>query len=169
MKSPIWAPWRMEYILGTKPEACVFCAMAELDPSRLHEQHVLALLPDTLVCLNRYPFAAGHLLVMPRRHSADLFELPAAEYASFTRVLRQASVRLRRAVRAQGLNVGINLGEAAGAGISEHVHGHIVPRWAGDTNFMPVLADIRVMPQHLDDTYGHLLPHFADIEKDVTP
>jgi ATP adenylyltransferase len=159
----------MEYILGKKPAGCVFCAMAELDRTKLHEQHVLALLPDTLVCLNRYPFAAGHLLVMPRRHSADLFDLPAPEYASFTRVLRQSAIRLRRAVRAQGLNVGVNLGDAAGAGISEHVHGHIVPRWAGDNNFMPVLADIRVMPQHLDDTYRHLLPHFDDIEKDVAP
>jgi ATP adenylyltransferase len=165
MKSPIWAPWRMEYILGNKPAECVFCAMAELPPTRLAEQHVLAMLPDCLVCLNRYPFAAGHLLVLPRRHSADLFDLPAAEYASFARVLRAAAIRLRTAVRPQGLNVGVNLGDAAGAGISEHAHGHIVPRWQGDTNFMPVLADVRVMPQHLDDTYAHLLPHFADIGK----
>jgi ATP adenylyltransferase len=169
MKSPIWAPWRMEYILGKKPAGCVFCAMAELEPARLPEHHVLAVLADTLVCLNRYPFAAGHLLVLPRRHSADLFELPVGEYASFTRVLREAAIRLRRAVRAQGLNVGVNLGEAAGAGISDHAHGHIVPRWHGDSNFMPVLADTRVMPQHLDDTYRHLLPHFADIAKDVAP
>jgi ATP adenylyltransferase len=169
MKSPIWAPWRMEYILGVKPQGCVFCAMAELEPTRLAEQHVLAMLPDTLVCLNRYPFAAGHLLVIPRRHSVDLFELPAEEYVSFARVLQKAAVRLRRAVRAHGLNVGVNLGEAAGAGISDHAHAHIVPRWQGDSNFMPVLADIRVMPQHLDDTYEHLLPHFAEMGKEAAP
>jgi ATP adenylyltransferase len=169
MKSPLWAPWRMEYILGEKPKECIFCAMAELEPSRLAEHHVLALLPDAFVCLNRYPFAAGHLLVVPRRHSGDLFDLPSEEYASFARVLRGAAVRLRRAVGAHGLNVGVNLGAAAGAGISEHAHGHIVPRWEGDTNFMPVLADLRVMPQHLDATFEHLLPHFADIAKDTAP
>ena len=169
MKSPLWAPWRMEYILGKKPVECIFCAMAALEPSRLAEQHVLALLPDALVCLNRYPFAAGHLLVVPRRHSGDLFDLPDSEYASFARVLRGAAVRLRQAVGAQGLNVGVNLGAAAGAGIPEHAHGHIVPRWEGDTNFMPVLADLRVMPQHLDETFHHLSPYFADIEKDAAP
>ncbi len=169
MKSPIWAPWRMEYILGDKPKACIFCAMFELEPSRRAEQHVLVVLPDVLVCLNRYPFAAGHLLVVPRKHAADPFELPSAEYASFTGALRQSAIRLRRAVRAQGLNVGVNVGEAAGAGISEHVHGHLVPRWLGDSNFMPVLADIRVMPQHLDDTFTHLLPHFAEMGKEASP
>jgi ATP adenylyltransferase len=158
----------MEYILGHKPVGCVFCAMAELAPDERAAHHVLAVLPDALVCLNRYPFAAGHLLVLPRRHTADLFDLPAAEYASFARVLRESAVRLRHAVRAEGLNVGVNLGEAAGAGISDHAHGHVVPRWQGDSNFMPVLADVRVMPQHLDDTFAHLAPHFEGLEGAVS-
>jgi ATP adenylyltransferase len=153
----------MEYILGNKPEACVLCAMSALASGDLSESHVLARLPDTLVCLNRYPFAAGHLLVVPRRHVDDVFDLTEAEYTSLMYVLRESAARVRRAVKCQGMNLGFNLGAAAGAGIADHVHGHIVPRWGGDTNFMPVLADVRVMPQHLDETYRHLAPHFADL------
>jgi ATP adenylyltransferase len=162
----------MEYILGKKPDGCVLCAMAALDPSRpseLVKSHVLALLPDTLVCLNKYPIAAGHLLVAPRRHVSDVVDLADAEYASLMRVLREAIARLRRAVRCEGLNVGFNLGPAAGASIADHVHGHVVPRWTGDTNFMPVLASVRVMPQHLDETFHHLAPHFADLSKPPRP
>jgi ATP adenylyltransferase len=163
MKSPLWAPWRMEYILGPKPEGCVLCALSALDPAELGKSHVLAVLPDTLVCLNRYPIAAGHLLVLPRRHVGDVLELPDGEYTSLMRVLRDAAVRLRLAVKCQGLNLGFNLGEAAGASISDHAHGHVVPRWSGDTNFMPILGDVRVIPQYLDDTYRHLAPYFADL------
>jgi ATP adenylyltransferase len=162
MKSPIWAPWRMEYILRPKPPGCVLCAMATPGPANLDGEHVLARLPDTLVCLNRYPIAAGHLLVFPRRHVRDVLELGEGEYASLMHSLRQAAARLRAAVRCDGLNLGFNIGEAAGASLAEHAHGHVVPRWRGDTNFMPVLADIRVMPQHLDETYRHLAPYFAD-------
>jgi ATP adenylyltransferase len=163
MKLPLWAPWRMEYILGAKPEGCVLCAITSADPRELGKNHVLALLPDTLVCLNRYPFAAGHLLVLPRRHVGDLLELADGEYASLMHTLREAAARLRSAVKCQGLNLGFNLGAPAGGSITDHAHGHIVPRWTGDTNFMPVLADVRVMPQHLDDTYRHLAPYFADL------
>lgn len=164
MKSPLWAPWRMQYILGPKPDGCALCAYAALAPAELEKNHVLSLLPDVLVCLNRYPFAAGHLLVLPRRHVGDALELADGEYASLMRAVRDSATRLRRAVHCQGLNIGFNVGEAAGASIVEHAHGHIVPRWMGDTNFMPVLGDIRVMPQHLDDTYRQLAPFFADLE-----
>jgi ATP adenylyltransferase len=163
MKSPLWAPWRMEYILGDKPPGCFLCEMSELPPEELAKGHVLLRLPDALVCLNRYPFAAGHLLVAPRRHVADIVDLTPAEYETLMHVLREASSLVRRAVRCQGINLGFNLGAPAGAGVADHVHGHIVPRWSGDTNFMPVLADVRVMPQHLDATYAHLLPYFKDL------
>jgi ATP adenylyltransferase len=180
----------MEYILGKKSEGCVFCNMRFGAPTssdvrfgaptssdvrfgaptpNQSQDHLLAVVPDAFVCLNRYPFTAGHLLVAPRRHVGDVFELEDAEYASLMHLLRETTLRLRRAVRCEGLNVGFNLGAAAGAGIADHAHGHVVPRWSGDTNFMPVLADVRVMPQHLDDTYRHLAPYFADLSRPETP
>ena len=132
-------------------------------PSAYREKLVLVVQPHALVCLNHYPFAAAHLLVVPRRHVADLEELPAEEYDALMRLLRDATARLRSATRPDGLNVGFNLGKAAGAGIAEHLHAHVVPRWNGDTNFMPVLADVRVMPEYLDDSWRRLAPAFADL------
>jgi ATP adenylyltransferase len=153
----------MQYIVGPKADACVFCAMNDAPASELRGLLVLVRQPHALVCLNRYPFASGHLLVNPRRHVADLADLPDDEYASLMTLLRQTAIRLRKAVNAPALNIGFNLGRAAGAGIADHLHGHVVPRWEGDTNFMPALADVRVMPQHLDATYAHLAPAFADL------
>ena len=123
---------------------------------------MLVVQPHALVCLNRYPFAASHLLVAPTRHVADLSELPEEEYAALMRLVRDATVRLPAAPRgAAGMNVGLNLGRAAGAGIADHLHAHIVPRWTGDTNFMPVLGNVRVMPEYLDDSWARLAPAFA--------
>jgi ATP adenylyltransferase len=115
------------------------------------------------VCLNRYPFAAGHLLVAPTRHAGDPADFDADDYHAFMDLVREAGIRLRRAVGCEGLNLGVNVGDVAGAGVPGHLHAHVVPRWRGDTNFMPVIADVRVMPQYLDDTYQHLFPHFADL------
>jgi ATP adenylyltransferase len=153
----------MEYIVGTKPDGCVFCEMTHVDTSRFREILILLRQPHALVCLNRYPFASGHLLVTPRRHVADLSELPEAEYLALMLLLRETTARVRGRVNATAMNIGFNLGRAAGAGIAEHLHGHVVPRWDGDTNFMPVLADVRVMPQQLDATFKHLEPAFADL------
>jgi ATP adenylyltransferase len=153
----------MEYILSKKEGGCIFCAYAAADPTMFAEEHVLVATEHAYVVLNKYPFAAGHLLVVPRRHEGELEMLTDVEHDALFRLTRGAASRLRRAVSAQGLNVGINLGKAAGAGIGEHLHVHIVPRWEGDTNFMPVLADVRVMPQHLAATFRHLHPFFVDI------
>jgi ATP adenylyltransferase len=153
----------MEYILSKKEGGCIFCAYAAADPTTFAEEYVLVATEHAYVVLNKYPFAAGHLLVVPRRHEGELELLTDAEHDALFRLTRSAASRLRRAVSAQGLNVGINLGKAAGAGIGEHLHVHIVPRWEGDTNFMPVLADVRVMPQHLAATFHHLYPFFVDI------
>lgn len=162
MASPIWAPWRMEYILGPKTDGgCIFCAFPERN--RHAEDLVLCTTNEAFVCLNKYPFAAGHLLVVPRRHAGDFGDLGEEESDALFRLLRATVARLRRATNAQGINVGFNLGKAAGAGIAEHLHAHVVPRWDGDTNFMPVLADVRVMPEHLKDTYQRLAPHFQDL------
>ncbi len=151
----LWAPWRMDYILGPKGGQCVFCGSA--DDLQLVAQ------PNAFVCLNKYPFAAGHLLVVPKKHVSDLAELGDAEADDLFRLVRATVARLKRALSPDGVNVGLNLGKAAGAGIAEHLHAHVVPRWNGDTNFMPVIADVRVMPQYLQDTRKRLLPHFEDL------
>ena len=160
---PMWAPWRMEYILDAKGTGCVFCALPAHDAARLREGLVLVVQPHAFVCLNKFPFAPSHLLVVPRRHVADLAELTVEEYAALMDLVRESVNRLKRAVNPQGINLGFNLGTAAGAGIADHLHAHAVPRWAGDTNFMPVLADVRVMPEYLDDTWKRLYSHFADV------
>ncbi len=153
----------MEYILGSKQGACIFCDFGSAPPSAYREKLVLLVQPHALVCLNRYPFAASHLLVAPRRHVSDLSELPDEAFDALMRLLRDTCTRLRAATTAEGLNVGFNLGKAAGAGIADHLHAHAVPRWSGDVNFMPVLADVRVMPEHLDDSWVRLAPVFADL------
>src|ERR1022692_162767 len=155
MTGNLWAPWRMEYILGSKDAPCVFCSR--------DEALLLATQAHAYVCLNKYPFAAGHLLVVPKKHASDITNLDEAESDAFFRLVRQAVDRLRKAISPEGINVGINLGKAAGAGIAEHLHAHIVPRWSGDTNFMPVMADVRVMPEYLATTRERLLPHFMGL------
>jgi ATP adenylyltransferase len=154
----------MEYILSKKDGAgCVFCAYAEADESAFREGHILVATEHAYVVQNRYPFTAGHLLVVPRRHEAELEGLTEREHDELFRLTRSAATRLQKAVSAQAVNIGLNLGRAAGAGIAEHLHVHIVPRWDGDTNFMPVLADVRVVPQSLEATFHHLHPYFLDV------
>ncbi len=167
--SQIWAPWRMEYILGQKHGGCVFCDMAKAPPGEFRERLVLIAQPHAYVCLNRYPFAASHLLVIPRRHVADIASLTDDELSEVAHLVRDSSARLRQAISAEGFNIGFNIGAAAGAGIAEHLHSHIVPRWVGDTNFMPTLADTRVMPEYLDDSWKRLYPYFSDLPGEQGP
>ena len=127
------------------------------------EALVLVANDDAFVVLNRYPFAAGHLLVIPTRHVGELCELTDGQHDALFRLVRETAKRLERAVSAEGLNIGINVGCAAGAGLAAHLHVHVVPRWNGDFNFMPVVAGVTVMPQHLRDTFSRLHPHFVDI------
>ena len=163
MSEPLWAPWRMDYILSKKEAGCIFCAYASADEASFAEQQVLVANEHAFVVLNKYPFAAGHLLVVPRRHAGELETLSDVEYDALFRLTREASMRLRRAVSAQGLNVGLNLGRIAGAGVPGHLHWHIVPRWDGDTNFMPVVSETRVMPQHLAASYDRLAGYFQKL------
>jgi ATP adenylyltransferase len=153
----------MSYILGEKQGACVFCEIAASPVSAYREKLVLVMQEHALVVLNRYPFAPAHLLVVPRRHVSELSDLPSGEYDALMHLLRDATVRLKSATNPEGMNVGFNLGKSAGAGIAEHLHAHVVPRWNGDTNFMPVLADVRVMPEMLDASWQRLAPAFADL------
>ncbi|HVH48247.1 MAG TPA: HIT domain-containing protein [Labilithrix sp.] len=173
MATPLWAPWRMPYILRSeksksKAGGCFFCDHP-LDAQAFRENLVVLVQEHAFVCLNRYPFTPSHLLVSPRRHVSDFAELSEVEYAALMTLLRESAVRLRRAVNCSAMNVGFNLGLDAGAGVADHVHGHIVPRWAGDTNFMPVLTDVRVMPEYLDDAWRRLSSAFADLPGQRAP
>jgi ATP adenylyltransferase len=157
----LWSPWRMEYIESAKDEpdgGCVFCALLRAPESS--GERILFRDDLGFVTLAKYPYNPGHLLVLPIRHIADLDDLTAEENAS-TAGLLQRSIRALRAVSdPHGFNVGLNLGRVAGAGIPEHLHWHVVPRWGGDTNFMPVVGKTRVMPELLADTFERLKPHF---------
>ena len=154
----------MEYILGPKDSGtCVFCGIETASEAERQGRLVVCTGRRAFVMMNRYPFAPGHLLVMPYRHVDSPDKLDAEEHDELFRLVRDATVRLKKAVRAEGLNVGMNLGAVAGAGVAAHLHVHIVPRWSGDTNFMPVLADTRIVSQALSETRDHLVPYFADV------
>ncbi len=170
MGNPLWAPWRMEYVLSPKDRsACIFCGVPSASDEERRARLVVHTTERAFVVLNRYPFTAGHLLVVPHRHVDSLEALDPADHDALFRLVRDSAAILRRAVRAEGLNVGINLGAVAGAGIAEHLHVHVVPRWGGDTNFMPVLADVRVIPQALEDTRDHLIPFFQGLGGEARP
>ena len=163
MSDSLWAPWRIEYISAPKGGPCVFCGFGSAPRESYRANLVLLVQPYAFVCLNKYPFASSHILVAPRRHLADLGDLEVDEYTATMALVRESAVRLKRATKAEGLNVGLNLGKAAGAGIADHLHTHIVPRWYGDHNFMPVIAGLHVLPEYLDQSWQRLLPHFADL------
>ncbi len=157
--SVLWAPWRMAYVAGHKEPGCLFCNVPKAADARA--TLLLGTTSHALVMLNRFPYANGHVMVAPLAHTADLDGLDAAAYAGVMAALRQAVRVLREAFQPQGLNIGMNLGAAAGAGVADHLHWHVVPRWIGDTNFMPLLGEVRVMPEHLLATYDRLRPHFG--------
>ncbi len=158
----LWAPWRLEYILGEKPDCCIFCAMPAEDKDR--ENYILYRGRENFVIMNRYPYNNGHLMVIPYRHADVLEDLSDGILAEAMALTRECCRIIRESMHAQGFNVGLNVGEAAGAGIKEHLHFHIVPRWAGDTNFMSVVEDTRIMPQHLTESYEQLLPGFEKLK-----
>jgi ATP adenylyltransferase len=157
----LWAPWRMEYVeqlppRADRPEVCFLCRIRDT-PADDRANFVLWRSPQTLVLMNLYPYTSGHLLVAPTQHAAELDDLPEEVLLETLLRIRDSRKLLTSAVRAQGFNIGMNLGRCAGAGLPDHVHWHIVPRWSGDTNFMPVLGDARVIPQALAATYERLL------------
>ncbi len=160
MEQPIWAPWRMEFIAGQKPAGCIFCDFPAAPEADDRTNLIVHRDPHAFVILNRYPYNSGHLMVVPRRHGADLAALPAPEWDGLQGLLRRTAAVLRATHRPDGLNIGMNLGQAGGAGIVDHLHWHLVPRWSGDNNFMPVLADIRVMVDHLDTTWAKVRAGF---------
>lgn len=154
----LWAPWRIEYILGKKDNQCIFCpeGHGQSDEERL----ILYRGERVMVMMNKFPYNNGHLLVAPWRHVSRLDELTAEEDRDLMLWLKTSTRILQKAMRPDGFNVGLNLGREAGAGFEEHLHFHIVPRWRGDTNFMAVMADVRSIPEHIRQTYSKLSPHF---------
>lgn len=159
----IWAPWRMEFIRAHKGPGCFLCEAFEAPRERDRENLVLCRRETAFVIMNRFPYNNGHIMIAPSRHEGQLEALNQEELSAITRLV-QASVKiLKEQMRAEGFNIGVNIGRAAGAGVVDHLHVHIVPRWIGDTNFMPVLADCHVIPQALDELYERLRPSFAGL------
>lgn len=149
----IWAPWRIEYIAGEKESGCIFC---NIPPENKDKKNLILYRGDTcFIILNRFPYTNGHLMAVPYKHTNELNELEMNERAElFDLVIKCKNIL--GVIKPTGFNIGMNLGRAAGAGIDDHLHFHIVPRWDGDNNFMPVLGNIKIMPEYLEDTYDKL-------------
>jgi len=170
----LWAPWRMEYILSEKPTgACVFCVDIPsfienaLPFSPLSDDDTKRLIVykgrEIFVILNRYPYAAGHLMIIPYRHIMDITELTQSENSEMMRLMQISCKVLRKECKPDGINMGINLGSAAGAGIADHLHFHVVPRWEGDSQFIAVLSEVRLIPEHLESTQKRFALAFSEI------
>ena len=145
----LWAPWRMEYINTADESGCIFCAAAGGDDA---ERLVIHRGTHAIALLNKFPYASGHFMVAPVRHVGEYGELNEEEVLELHRLASAGMGALAEIYAPQGYNLGWNLGRIAGAGVVDHVHLHVVPRWAGDTNFMPVLADVKILPEHLQQT-----------------
>ncbi len=156
----LWAPWRAEYVGGKKEEGCIFCP----PETKLPDEERLILYRDekVLVLMNKFPYNTGHLLISPRRHVANLEDLTDEELLSLMKTAQKAIRILREVLRPDGFNLGFNLGRVAGAGYPDHIHLQLVPRWEGDSNFLAVLADLRLVPEHLLATYRKLFPLFNE-------
>jgi ATP adenylyltransferase len=158
-----FTPWRMQYIKrgdDAAPGACVFCAIIAAPPEHDAENLVLLRGERCYVLLNRYPYNPGHLMVLPYEHTADLPGLNPRTAEELFSLTQRGVALLQVEYRPHGFNLGMNLGQTAGAGIAEHLHMHLVPRWGGDANFMPIVGGTRLVPEDLDSAYRRLLPHF---------
>lgn len=154
----IWAPWRMDYILSDKDQKCIFCELPKEERDR--DNLILYRSTHNFVMMNRYPYNNGHILVAPYLHVPSFEELNDETLLDFMKVARHAVASIRKAFMPEGFNIGINIGTIAGAGMAEHMHLHMVPRWAGDTSFMTVFDEVRVIPEHIMSTYDKLFTAF---------
>jgi ATP adenylyltransferase len=159
----IWAPWRIDYIRSEKAPGCIFCDMLpETDDKKVL---VLERNQFSFVVMNKYPYNNGHLMVAPYEHTNDLASLKPEVYSEMFASVQKCTRVLKTEMNPHGFNIGLNLGLVAGAGVEDHLHFHVVPRWNGDTNFMPVLADCRVISEHLDESYDILKKQFDQIDR----
>ena len=171
----LWSPWRLEYVTGRKPTGCVFCQApgrsSDLSAADATEADPLVVFQGRLayVILNLYPYNNGHLMVVPYRHESTLAGLTRDEMNDVGLLTQRCETALREAYRLEGINVGVNLGSPAGAGIAEHVHIHLVPRWNGDTNFMTVVGQTRVLPEDIQSTAARLRPIFERLARPPGP
>jgi ATP adenylyltransferase len=162
----LWSPWRLKYVTDAKPHGCVFCLAADAParaagaPPSVNQELVVFRGTLAYVILNLYPYNNGHLMVLPYRHESSLARLTRDEMNEIALLVQRSELALREAYKLDGINVGVNLGSAAGAGIEEHVHVHLVPRWNGDSNFMTVVGETRVLPEDIRDTAARLRPVF---------
>lgn len=154
-----YTPWRLQYVQAEEPQGCVFCSVAAQEPSC--DNLVVHSTPELVVLLNRYPYSNGHMLVVPRPHVDSLSGLEDCHRKASVEVLTRCEHYLRALFGAQGVNVGLNLGRAAGAGIADHLHWHILPRWAGDTNFVTIVGQLRVIPEDLATSWEKLRNAFS--------
>ena len=158
----LWAPWRKEFILGKKEGGCIFCK--RLKEKRDKENFILFRGKKSFVILNRFPYNSGHLMISPNRHIGKLEQLRRDELSELAFLCQQAVTIMKKTLKPDGLNLGMNLGKSAGAGIADHLHIHIVPRWDGDTNFMPTLTDTKLISISLQDIYQQLKKKFDKIK-----
>jgi len=158
----LFAPWRMQYILGPKPDECVFCIPPHANEDR--DRLVLARASHSFVIMNKYPYNSGHVMICPYRHVSALTDLTPEEAANLMAALTACTAIIKNVFHPHGMNAGLNLGEAAGAGIAAHLHIQLVPRWNGDNSFMAVFSETRVIPELLLETYDRIKPHFTGVE-----
>ncbi|MFC1668369.1 HIT domain-containing protein [Chlamydiota bacterium] len=159
----LWAPWRMKYILDEEKEDCIFCNKAKKENEK--REFVLERAKENFVLLNIYPYNNGHLMIAPFRHVPSLDEMTDAELCESILLTKKWVKLVKKVLQPNGFNIGLNLGAVAGAGVKDHVHLHIVPRWQGDTNFMPVISDTKIIPQALDELYDVLKKEVDKEEK----
>lgn len=156
MTERLWSPWRIQYVAAEKcGENCIFCNLASENNDR--DNLILARSSHSFALLNAYPYTSGHMMIVPFEHVPGLENLDQTTLLDLMLLTNRATAALRRATHPDGFNIGVNVGKTAGAGIPGHIHLHIVPRWIGDSNFMPTIADTRVLPQMLSDTYDNLV------------
>lgn len=162
----LWTPWRMSYIRGpdSKESACPFCSLPERGSEHDRESLILYRGDRAYVVLNAYPYNPGHLMAVPYRHVAEFDKLEPAELHEVVDLCQRGVRALKATSQPSAYNIGLNVGTVAGAGIADHIHQHVVPRWGGDTNFMPVIGQTKVLPELLEETYDRLAPAFTDEE-----
>lgn len=158
----LWAPWRLKYITADKEEGCIFCKKPKEGNDK--DNLILYTGETSFIIMNRYPYSNGHLMTVPYRHTNNFSDLTQEERLDLMNLTAKC-LDILQVIKPEGFNIGMNLGRTGGAGIDDHLHFHIVPRWSGDNNFMPVIGNIRVMPEYLEETYETLSKHLKSLER----